>query len=257
MSYQPESSPPSLRPRRGPPPRAIRRTREEVLAILDPDPVVPHVSGRVSAGHAAAAASLGPRPPPVEPPLEAFGPITLEDYLAKKERSHTRKRERLNQQRVEMLCHPFYIERRAVMRRTVDLTREVNRITDMITSLESLRHRVRKDNKKKYVEGLQDTYMLERLQKQEEIMRLTDRLIELPTIIENIHKQYEVPYVERPVAFGFGGGAPNKTATQRRRNRRRHKWSLKYKRSINCNHPKGFSQRQHCKYGRKNVTKKH
>lgn len=30
------------------------------------------------------------------------------------------------------------------------------------------------------------------------------------------------------------------------------KWSLKYKRSINCKHPKGFSQRQHCKYGRKN-----
>jgi hypothetical protein len=29
------------------------------------------------------------------------------------------------------------------------------------------------------------------------------------------------------------------------------KWSLKYKRSINCKHPKGFSQRQHCKYGRK------
>jgi hypothetical protein len=253
MSYQPESSPPSLRPRRGPPPRAIWRTSEEVLALLDP---VSRVSGRVSAGQAAAAAALGPRPPPVEPPLEVFGPITLEDYLAKKERSQTRKRERLNQQRVEMLCHPFYIERRAVMRRTVDLTREVNRITDMITSLESLRHRVRKDNKKKYVEGLQDTYMLERLQKQEEIMRLTDRLIELPTIIENIHRQYEVPYVERPIAFGFGGGASNKTATQRRRNHRRHKWSLKYKRSIDCNHPKGFSQRQHCKYGRKNVTKR-
>jgi thiol-disulfide isomerase/thioredoxin len=28
------------------------------------------------------------------------------------------------------------------------------------------------------------------------------------------------------------------------------KWSVKYKRSINCNKPKGFSQRQHCKYGR-------
>jgi len=28
------------------------------------------------------------------------------------------------------------------------------------------------------------------------------------------------------------------------------KWSLKYKRSINCNRPKGFSQKQHCKYGR-------
>lgn len=30
------------------------------------------------------------------------------------------------------------------------------------------------------------------------------------------------------------------------------KWSAKYKRSINCNRPKGFSQRQYCKYGRKN-----
>ena len=35
---------------------------------------------------------------------------------------------------------------------------------------------------------------------------------------------------------------------------KKHKWSLKYKRSINCAHPKGFSQRQHCKYGRKNWT---
>ena len=29
------------------------------------------------------------------------------------------------------------------------------------------------------------------------------------------------------------------------------KWSTKYKKSINCRRPKGFSQRQHCKYGRK------
>ena len=29
------------------------------------------------------------------------------------------------------------------------------------------------------------------------------------------------------------------------------KWSLKYKRSINCKRPKGFSQKQYCKYGRK------
>jgi thiol-disulfide isomerase/thioredoxin len=29
------------------------------------------------------------------------------------------------------------------------------------------------------------------------------------------------------------------------------KWSLKYKRSINCKNPRGFSQKQHCKYGRK------
>jgi len=29
------------------------------------------------------------------------------------------------------------------------------------------------------------------------------------------------------------------------------KWSAKYKRSIDCSNPKGFSQKQHCKYGRK------
>jgi len=29
----------------------------------------------------------------------------------------------------------------------------------------------------------------------------------------------------------------------------RRKWSAKYKKSINCNRPKGFSQKQYCKYG--------
>ena len=32
--------------------------------------------------------------------------------------------------------------------------------------------------------------------------------------------------------------------------RRTKKWSLKYKHSINCGSPKGFSQRQYCNYGR-------
>jgi hypothetical protein len=36
-----------------------------------------------------------------------------------------------------------------------------------------------------------------------------------------------------------------------KRKQRGGKWSLKYKRSINCKRPRGFSQRQHCKYGRK------
>lgn len=33
------------------------------------------------------------------------------------------------------------------------------------------------------------------------------------------------------------------------------KWSDTYKKSINCKSPKGFSQRQYCKYGRKKVVK--
>jgi hypothetical protein len=35
------------------------------------------------------------------------------------------------------------------------------------------------------------------------------------------------------------------------RNKRGGKWSAKYKKSINCKRPKGFSQKQYCKYGRK------
>jgi len=34
------------------------------------------------------------------------------------------------------------------------------------------------------------------------------------------------------------------------------KWSIKYKKSIHCNNPKGFSQKQYCKYGRRTHTKK-
>ena len=34
------------------------------------------------------------------------------------------------------------------------------------------------------------------------------------------------------------------------------KWSRKYKLSINCKRPHGFSQRQYCKYGRRKTQKK-
>ena len=46
----------------------------------------------------------------------------------------------------------------------------------------------------------------------------------------------------------------NKTKKQKNtRSKKAHrggKWSRKYKSSINCNRPKGFSQKQYCKYGR-------
>jgi len=42
--------------------------------------------------------------------------------------------------------------------------------------------------------------------------------------------------------------------SKRKRSKRR--WSAKYKRSINCRRPRGFSQRQHCKYGRKSTRRK-
>ena len=48
------------------------------------------------------------------------------------------------------------------------------------------------------------------------------------------------------------GGTRRRRSTKKRKMRRQKggKWSMKYKKSINCKKPKGFSQRQHCKYGR-------
>ena len=44
--------------------------------------------------------------------------------------------------------------------------------------------------------------------------------------------------------------------TKKKPIKKQHKWSLKYKKSINCKKPSGFSQRQHCKYGRRKTIKK-
>jgi hypothetical protein len=52
----------------------------------------------------------------------------------------------------------------------------------------------------------------------------------------------------------MGGKMMGGRNTKHNKNKKGGKWSLKYKRSINCRHPKGFSQKQHCKYGRKPKT---
>jgi hypothetical protein len=48
----------------------------------------------------------------------------------------------------------------------------------------------------------------------------------------------------------FQGGHKLKTKT-RKLKRGGRKWSAKYKKSINCRRPRGFSQKQYCKYGRR------
>ena len=53
------------------------------------------------------------------------------------------------------------------------------------------------------------------------------------------------------IHLNCGSKMHNKRNKTNKFNKRGGKWSLKYKRSINCNRPKGFSQKQHCKYGRK------
>ena len=58
-----------------------------------------------------------------------------------------------------------------------------------------------------------------------------------------------------PVLRVQQGGSRNKKKTRKKRGRGK-KWTRKYKKSINCNNPKGFSQKQYCKYGRRKTRRK-
>lgn len=64
-----------------------------------------------------------------------------------------------------------------------------------------------------------------------------------------------VQWIESKVPQQNGGRKTKKMMKNRTRKTMKKlkggKWSLKYKKSINCKKPKGFSQRQYCKYGRK------
>ena len=61
-------------------------------------------------------------------------------------------------------------------------------------------------------------------------------------------KQQSLGARDNPPTFPVKQGGKSK--------KKRRKWSLKYKKSINCRRPKGFSQRQHCKYGRKKTQRR-
>jgi len=47
----------------------------------------------------------------------------------------------------------------------------------------------------------------------------------------------------------------NKSNKSNNNKNKKHKWSMKYKKSINCKRPKGFSQKQFCKYNKMNKKK--
>jgi hypothetical protein len=53
-----------------------------------------------------------------------------------------------------------------------------------------------------------------------------------------------------------GNQTTKRLQTKNNKNKKSNKWSLKYKRSINCKRPRGFSQHQYCKYGRKKSYRK-
>ena len=172
---------------------------------------------------------------PVLSPV-VFGPDTLETTIMKRERKRAIKTEREYARRLEEECQPYIMEANSIRQRIGDVSEHIR---DIRIILSYLNHK-RQQNIEKI-----DKYMLVKLQKQEELMHLRDRLEEIRSIVMSIYRRYETPFDS--VARSNMGGSESRTRTRRHK----HKWSIKYKRSIDCKHPRGFSQRQHCKYGRK------
>jgi hypothetical protein len=169
-----------------------------------------------------------------------------------------RDRSLVNTERVTQECRPYIEEGNRIKQRIAALTGEIDRnglrldrlgvtLKDSHGLLGSSKENHKTHKNREDLFRLQTLYTIERLQKEEEIMRLRDRLEELNKIIRSIYRKYE----DTRQFTGIGG-----RGTRSKTKKHKHKWSLKYKRSINCKHPKGFSQRQHCKYGRKNWTRR-
>ena len=73
------------------------------------------------------------------------------------------------------------------------------------------------------------------------------RITSLVNVVNDTIKESEDSLVLlRREANALNGVGSGKRVVYRRRQKKGGKWSLKYKRSINCKNPRGFSQKQYC-----------
>ena len=78
-----------------------------------------------------------------------------------------------------------------------------------------------------------------------EYQRITSLLSVVNDTIKESEDSLALLRREANALNGVGSGKKRKHNT-RKKGKRRGKWSLKYKRSINCKNPRGFSQKQYC-----------
>ena len=79
-----------------------------------------------------------------------------------------------------------------------------------------------------------------------------NKYVKMSGIGNNSNRESKMERLHRPLLSMSISSRSRKRSKKHRHSQTGGKWSLKYKKSINCKRPKGFSQRQHCKYGRKN-----
>jgi hypothetical protein len=105
---------------------------------------------------------------------------------------------------------------------------------------------------------------LSNLEKEHKIeMLLSDPNYKLPSDVSEFDKANIVSRIDQrennryinPPPFGYGHARDRTkilpTIGGKSKSKNNRKWSKKYKKSINCKRPKGFSQKQYCKYGKK------
>ena len=117
----------------------------------------------------------------------------------------------------------------------------------------------------------------EKLKEKEEVLKMRKELVELtgpaPTgfpnfkVVSGTSKKVEeydgdrsMESFKKWIEKSSGGsrlkGGRRTRKSSKCKSKKGGKWSKKYKKSINCKRPKGFSQKQYCKYGRKSTFKK-
>lgn len=73
---------------------------------------------------------------------------------------------------------------------------------------------------------------------------------QLKGVVRDLEQQLERA-IKRDRELNQAHGKKQRKSKKRgKKNKKGGAWSLKYKRSINCNSPRGFSQKQYCKYGK-------
>jgi outer membrane murein-binding lipoprotein Lpp len=78
----------------------------------------------------------------------------------------------------------------------------------------------------------------------EDIVTLTRQKNDLQNELDEMTSEYRLLTINQNIGQG------NKLRKSKKKGKRGGAWTAKYKKSINCNRPRGFSQKQYCKYGR-------
>lgn len=72
----------------------------------------------------------------------------------------------------------------------------------------------------------------------------------LMRIVSDLERRLTRALIQERVLNQARGRKQRKSKKKGKRNKKGGAWTAKYKKSINCNRPRGFSQKQYCKYGR-------